>query len=53
MRDKKDVREYLQTCRTINGDPISSPEDIPYELIAEMIRGEDGSYPLLLFKNLD
>ena len=46
MRDQKSVREYLQTCRTINGDSISSPEDIPYELMFEMIRWNDWFYPL-------
>lgn len=49
MRSKKAVREYLQTCKTINWDTISSPQDIPDELVNEMLRGSDGYYPL--FKN--
>jgi hypothetical protein len=38
MRNQEPVREYLQTCKTIDGKTITSPEDIPDELVIVMVR---------------
>ena len=46
MRSEKPVREYLQKCKTVNWDTITSPHDIPDELVIQMLRGDDGFYPL-------
>ena len=47
MWSKKPVKEYLQKCKTIYWDSITSPKDIPDELVSEMLRGVDGFYPLI------
>ena len=47
MWSKKPVKEYLQKCKTIYWDSITSPQDIPDELVSEMLRGVDGFYPLI------
>ena len=46
MWSKKQVREYLQTCKTINWDTIASPQDIPDELVLWMLRWSDWANPL-------
>ena len=46
MWSKKPVKEYLQKCKTIYWDSITSPQDIPDELVIEMLRGIDNFYPL-------
>lgn len=46
MRSKKVIREYLQKCKTINGSAITSPQDVPDELVNWMIWWSDWTNPL-------
>lgn len=46
MWDRKPVREYLQKCKTINWEPITSSQDIPDELANLMLWWTDWTNPL-------